>query len=99
MDFRSMLMKRKYAKWDKEKDDPDWGELKETEKPLPTLKKVEKVRFIKFYIQCSMRTFTNMHLNCYIFLSMYSRIMLTFYYFFSSYWPLAFLYFYMGTFC
>ncbi|KAJ8923567.1 hypothetical protein NQ315_010146 [Exocentrus adspersus] len=42
VDFRSMLMKRKYAKWDKEKDDPDWGELKETEKPLPALKKVEK---------------------------------------------------------
>lgn len=44
VDFRSMLMKRKYAKWDKDKEDPDWGDLKETEKPLPALKKVEKVR-------------------------------------------------------
>lgn len=38
-----MLKKRKYAKWGKDKEDPDWGDLKETEKPLPTLKKVEKV--------------------------------------------------------
>ncbi|KAJ8977335.1 hypothetical protein NQ317_018617 [Molorchus minor] len=48
VDFRSLLMKRKYAKWDKDKEDPDWGDLKEVEKPLPALKKVEKVRFIKF---------------------------------------------------
>lgn len=38
-----MLKKRKYAKWAKEKEDPDWGELKEVEKPTTTLKKVEKV--------------------------------------------------------
>jgi len=44
MDFRAMLKKRKYAKWGKEKEDPDWGDLKETEKPGPALKKVEKVR-------------------------------------------------------
>lgn len=52
LDFRSMLIKRKYAKWDKEKDDPDWGDLKETEKPLPALKKVEKVNllFYNFFI-------------------------------------------------
>lgn len=43
VDFRSMLMKRKYAKWDKDKGDPDWGDLKEVEKPIPALKKVEKV--------------------------------------------------------
>jgi len=43
MDFRSMLKKRKYAKWAKEKDDPDWGELKEVEIPTTQLKKVEKV--------------------------------------------------------
>jgi hypothetical protein len=43
MDFRTMLKKRKYAKWAKEKEDPDWGELKEVEKPTTTLKKVEKV--------------------------------------------------------
>lgn len=43
MDFRALLKKRKYAKWDKDKGDPDWGDLKEVEKPMPTLKKVEKV--------------------------------------------------------
>lgn len=44
MDFRAMLKKRKYAKWGNQKEDPDWGDLKETDKPLPALKKVEKVR-------------------------------------------------------
>lgn len=39
-----MLAKRKYAKWDKDKGDPDWGDLKEVEKPIPALKKVERVR-------------------------------------------------------
>lgn len=43
MDFRAMLKKRKYAKWGKDKDDPEWGDLKETEIPVPALKKVEKV--------------------------------------------------------
>ncbi|XP_055385446.1 twitchin isoform X34 [Condylostylus longicornis] len=42
MDFRAMLKKRRYAKWDKDQNDPNWGDLKETEKPVPTLKKVEK---------------------------------------------------------
>lgn len=46
MDFRAMLRKRKYAKWAKDDKDPDWGDLKETEKPLPALKKVEKVSII-----------------------------------------------------
>lgn len=45
MDFRAMLKKRKYAKWGNQKEDPDWGDLKEVEKPMPALKKVEKVRF------------------------------------------------------
>lgn len=43
MDFRAMLKKRKYAKWGNNKDDPDWGDLKEVDKPIPALKKVEKV--------------------------------------------------------
>lgn len=43
MDFRAMLKKRKYAKWGEKKDDPDWGDLKEVEKPMPALKKVERV--------------------------------------------------------
>ncbi|KAG8239130.1 hypothetical protein J437_LFUL018920 [Ladona fulva] len=43
MDFRAMLKKRKYAKWGKDKEDPDWTDLKEVEKPVPQLKKVEKL--------------------------------------------------------
>lgn len=44
MDFRAMLKKRKYAKWGKDNQDPDWGTLKEVEEPpKPQLKKVEKV--------------------------------------------------------
>ncbi|KAJ9595175.1 hypothetical protein L9F63_013533, partial [Diploptera punctata] len=42
MDFRSMLKKRRYAKWAKDKEDPDWGDLKEVEQPQVTLKKVER---------------------------------------------------------
>ncbi|XP_013109098.2 twitchin isoform X22 [Stomoxys calcitrans] len=42
MDFRAMLKKRRYQKWDKEQEDPNWGDLKETEKPIPALKKVER---------------------------------------------------------
>lgn len=39
-----MLKKRKYKQWGEKKEDPDWGDLKEVEKPIPALKKVEKVR-------------------------------------------------------
>lgn len=45
MDFRAMLKKRKYKQWGEKKEDPDWGDLKEVEKPLPALKKVEKVSY------------------------------------------------------
>ena len=39
-----MLKKRKYAKWGKEQQDPDWGELKEAGKDdKPKLKHIEKV--------------------------------------------------------
>lgn len=50
-----MLKKRKYAKWGKDKDDPEWGELKETEIPVPALKKVERVteKKRKTFISCS----------------------------------------------
>lgn len=52
MDFRAMLKKRKYAKWGNQKEDPDWGDLKEVEKPLPALKKVEKVsKLFKFFVK------------------------------------------------
>ena len=40
-----MLKKKKYAKWDTEEEDPDWGALKHVEEEeQPQLKKVEKVR-------------------------------------------------------
>ena len=43
MDFRSMLKKKKYAKWKKEQEKEE-VDLKETEKdPKPALKKVERV--------------------------------------------------------
>lgn len=51
-----MLKKRKYAKWAKEKEDPDWGELKEVEIPTTQLKKVEKVSHCFTY--CSQKTHT-----------------------------------------
>ena len=42
-----MLKKRRYKAWDKDKGDPDWGDLKEVEKPqIPQLKKVERVRIL-----------------------------------------------------
>lgn len=47
-----MLKKRKYAKWGKDKDDPEWGDLKETEKPVPALKKVERVKNLYSYSIC-----------------------------------------------
>lgn len=51
MDFRAMLKKRKYAKWGNDNKDPDWGDLKEVEKPpAPALKKVERVSREKFYV-------------------------------------------------
>ena len=31
MDFRAMLKTKQYAKWGKDKGDPDWGQLKPTE--------------------------------------------------------------------
>lgn len=49
MDFRAMLKKRKYAKWGNDNKDPDWGDLKEVEKPpAPALKKVERVSRLMF---------------------------------------------------
>lgn len=52
MDFRALLKKRKYAKWGEDKGDPDWGELKEVEKPMPALKKVDKVRLTLLSTKC-----------------------------------------------
>ena len=45
MDFRSMLKKKKYAKWGNDDEGPDWGDLKHNEKEEePVLKKVKEVR-------------------------------------------------------
>lgn len=44
MDFRAMLKKRKYQKWGREEQEQEKVDLKEVEKPMPALKKVEKVR-------------------------------------------------------
>lgn len=49
MDFRAMLKKRKYAKWGEKKEEIDTT-LKEVEKPVPALKKVERVSFFHRYI-------------------------------------------------
>jgi hypothetical protein len=47
-DFRAMLKKRKYAKWKGDDNDPNWGDLKEVEKPpAPSLKKVDRVSIKK----------------------------------------------------
>ena len=44
MDFRSMLKKKKYAKWGNDDDGPDWGDLKHhDQEPEPELKKVKEV--------------------------------------------------------
>lgn len=60
MDFRAMLKKRRYQKWDKDQEDPNWGELKETEKPMPALKKVERVRhFLILSKKCCYKYFGN----------------------------------------
>ena len=42
MDFRAMLKKKNYGKWDDGEEEPDWS-LKPVEKEQPQLKKVEKV--------------------------------------------------------
>lgn len=43
MDFRAMLKKRKYQKWKTEEAEQEKVDLKEVEKPMPALKKVERV--------------------------------------------------------
>lgn len=48
MDFRAMLKKRKYQKWQREQAELEKVDLKESEKPMPALKKVEKVCIFYF---------------------------------------------------
>jgi hypothetical protein len=51
MDFRSMLKKKKYAKW-KQQQEKEEVDLKEVDKdPKPALKKVERVSVIKLFKQ------------------------------------------------
>lgn len=63
MDFRTMLKKRKYAKWGKEDPDQEKVDLKEVEKPKPALKKVERVGIN------SVKTTTNNYFFLYTFFS------------------------------
>ena len=45
MDFRSMLKKKKYAKWGNDDQGPDWGDLKHhDQEPEPEIEKVKEVR-------------------------------------------------------
>ena len=45
MDFRSMLKKKKYAKWGNDDGGPDWGDLKHhDQEPEPEIQKVKEVR-------------------------------------------------------
>ncbi len=47
MDFRTLLKKKKYAKFGADDEAPDWGDLKHVEEEEPvTLKKVEKVSVV-----------------------------------------------------
>lgn len=39
MDFRAMLLHKKYTKWGIEEEDPNWGDLKHLEAEKPQLKK------------------------------------------------------------
>lgn len=57
MDFRAMLKKRKYQKWGREEAEQEKVDLKEVEKPMPALKKVERV--------CTLLDiYTYTHTNC-----------------------------------
>ena len=42
MDFRSMLKKKKYAKWGNDDEGPDWGDLKHHDKPEEPVEEVAK---------------------------------------------------------
>lgn len=49
MDYRAMLQQRRYKQWEQDKANLEPVDLKEVEKPLPTLKKVERVSFCFFF--------------------------------------------------
>ena len=54
MDFRSMLKKKKYAKWGNDDQGPDWGDLKHHDKPEePELKDDKPVGQIICFSQFS----------------------------------------------
>ena len=54
MDFRSMLKKKKYAKWGNDDGGPDWGDLKHNEKEEePCLKKAPEVGIKPVYLESS----------------------------------------------
>ena len=53
MDFRSMLKKKKYAKWGGDDGGPDWGDLKHHDKPEeePEEAPKEVKQFLRIVIQ------------------------------------------------
>lgn len=50
MDFRALLKQRQYAKWAKDKDDPDWGNLKPTEDERRASLKETKVSLFQLLV-------------------------------------------------
>lgn len=50
MDFRAMLKSKQYAKWGKDKDDPDWGNLKATEDERRASLRDMKVRLLDLLV-------------------------------------------------
>ena len=64
MDFRAMLKTKQYAKWGKDKEDPDWGNLKATEDERRASLRDTKVRWRKFaisslFLLCTLPQFSN----------------------------------------
>lgn len=49
-----MLKKRRYQKWAREEQEQEKVDLKEVEKPMPALKKVEKVCVYLLYVISSL---------------------------------------------
>merc|ERR1719394_1841900 len=56
MDFRSMLKKKKYAKWGNDDEGPDWGDLKHHDKPEEPVLKEEKPKMDEWVIPLKDKT-------------------------------------------
>ena len=49
MDFRAILKAKQYAKWDREKNDPNWGQLNATEDERRASLRDTKVSLFLFF--------------------------------------------------